>query len=159
SRKPNLKTVNARRSLLSRCGTAITRRGIMYKQSRRNFLGSLSAFALLPLEHAEPQLVLYNANILTVNSHQPRAQAVAIAGDRFLAIGGNDEVRAMATARTKQVNLEGKTVVPGFIDAHSHPASSGRRHLREVDCDLRSIKEIQDAIRQRAGKTPPGQWI
>jgi len=131
----------------------------MREHSRRNFLGSLGAFALLPLERTKPQLVLHNANILTVNSRQPRAQALAIADERFLAVGANDEIRAMATARTKQINLEGKTVVPGFIDAHSHPASSGRRHLREVDCDLRSIREIQDAIRLRAEKTPPGQWI
>src|SRR5262249_7290531 len=65
----------------------------------------------------------------------------------------------MATARTKQINLEGKTVTPGFIDAHTHPASSGRRHLREVDCDLRSIQAIQAAIRQRAAQTPRGKWV
>jgi len=131
----------------------------MYSRSRRNFLGSLSAFALLPLERTEPQLVLYNANILTVNDRQPRAQAVALADGRFLAVGSNNEIRGMASARTKQINLEGKTVVPGFIDAHSHPASSGRRHLREVDCDLRSISEIQAAIRQRAAQMPAGQWV
>src|SRR5215468_2872328 len=131
----------------------------MSEHSRRNFLGSLGALALLRLERTEPHLVLYNATILTVNSRQPRAQAVAIADGRFLAIGDNAEIRAIVAARTKQINLEGKTVVPGFIDAHSHPASSGRRHLREVDCDLRSIREIQGAIRQRAEKTPPGQWI
>lgn len=131
----------------------------MYKQSRRNFLGSLGAFAVLPLQGGEPQLVLYNANILTVNARQPRAQAIAISDGRFVAVGSNDEIRPLATARTKQINLEGKTVVPGFIDAHSHPAMSGRRHLREIDCDLRSIKEIQDAVKQRAGQTPAGQWV
>ncbi|MBI3695916.1 MAG: amidohydrolase, partial [Acidobacteria bacterium] len=83
----------------------------------------------------------------------------AIAGGRFLAVGSNDDVRNLATARTRRVNLEGKTVTPGFIDAHTHPASSGRRHLREVDCDLRSIKEIQEAIRKRASETPRGQWV
>jgi hypothetical protein len=131
----------------------------MFASSRRNFIGSLSAFALLPLERTQPQLILYNANILTVNNRQPRAQAIAIADGRFLAVGSNDEIRGMATASTRQINLEGKTVVPGFIDAHSHPASSGRRHLREVDCDLRSISEIQAAIRQRASHTPAGQWV
>jgi hypothetical protein len=49
--------------------------------------------------------------------------------------------------------------VPGFIDAHCHPAYSGRRHLRFIDCDLRSIQAIQDAVRERAAKTPPGEWV
>jgi len=103
-----------------------------------------------------PELVLYNGNIMTVNNRQPRAQAVAIAGGRFLAVGTNDEIRLLGDARTRLIDLAGKTVVPGFIDAHSHPAVSGRLHLREVDCDLRSIKEIQAAIAKRASETPAG---
>ena len=59
----------------------------------------------------------------------------------------------------KRVDLGGRTVVPGFIDAHLHTASSGLRHLKEVNCDLRSIAAIQAAIRERASKTPPGQWV
>ena len=59
----------------------------------------------------------------------------------------------------RQIDLGGKTVVPGFIDAHSHPCYAGIRHLRWVDCDLRSIADIQNAIRARAAKTPAGEWI
>jgi len=126
---------------------------------RRDFLFGMAGAFLLPLERTEPQVLLYNANILTMDAHQPRAQAVAIANGRFFAVGDNEEVRALATARTTQVNLEGKTVVPGFIDAHSHPANAGLSHLRSVDCDLRSIAEIQAALRQRAAKTPAGEWV
>jgi predicted amidohydrolase YtcJ len=50
-------------------------------------------------------------------------------------------------------------VVPGFIDAHLHTASSGLLHLKQVNCDLRSIAAIQAAIRERAAKTPPGEWV
>jgi len=124
--------------------------------SRRAFLGSA---ALFQPRRLEPGLILYNGAILTMDPANPRAQAVAIAGDRFLAVGGNDDVRALATARTRQVDLGGKTVVPGFIDAHTHPAYAGIRHLRWVDCDLRSIAEIQRAIRERAARTPPGEWV
>jgi predicted amidohydrolase YtcJ len=131
----------------------------MSRKSRREFLGSFGAFALAPLARTEPDLLLFNGNFITIDAKQPRAQAVAIAGGRFLAVGSNDEVRALATARTRKIDLEGKTVVPGFIDGHTHPASSGRRHLREVDCDLRSIQAIQDAIRKRAAETPRGQWV
>ena len=57
------------------------------------------------------------------------------------------------------LDLGRRTVVPGFIDAHTHPAVAGRMHLRQVDCDLRSIAAIQSAIRERASRTPPGQWV
>ncbi|MBI3667283.1 MAG: amidohydrolase [Acidobacteria bacterium] len=131
----------------------------MSLDSRRNFLRSIGAFALAPLSRTEPEMVLYNAGVLTMDPQQPRAQAVAISGGRFLAVGTNDEIRPLATARTRSVDLEGKTVVPGFIDAHCHVASSGRRHLREVDCDLRSIAEIQAALLKRASETPRGSWV
>ena len=119
----------------------------------------MSALALGAAERTDPDLVLYNANILTVDAEQPRAQAVAIAGGRFLAVGSDEDIRRLSKRGTRQVDLGGKTVVPGFIDAHTHPSYAGIRHLRWVDCDLRSITEIQNAIRQRAAKTPPGDWV
>ncbi|MFN2483058.1 MAG: amidohydrolase [Pyrinomonadaceae bacterium] len=127
--------------------------------TRRNFIASLGAFALVPLERSEPQAILYNGNFFTVDPRRPRAQAAAVADGRFLAVGTNAEVRSLASARTARVDLGGKTVLPGFIDAHSHPAVSGRLHLREVDCDLRSIREIQAALRRRAAETPAGKWV
>ena len=127
--------------------------------TRRGFLGGMTGLFLLPLERTEPQLILHQGNILTMNPHQPRAQALAVADGRFLAVGSSDEIRALATARTVQANLEGKTVVPGFTDAHSHPASAGLSHLRMVDCDLRSIGQIQAALRERAARTTPGEWV
>src|SRR5438874_3701025 len=131
-------------------------------QSRREFLRTAGAFALstsLPLDRIEPELILYNGNIITINDGQPRAEAVAIADSRFLAVGTTQKVQALATGKTKKINLEGRTVVPGFIDAHTHPAEAGLMHLRQVDCDLRSIAKIQEAIRERASKTPAGQWV
>ena len=130
--------------------------------SRREFLYGLSsaaAFAWLPLDRSEPDLILYNANIWTVNPRQPRAQAIAISSGRFLASGTNQEVLALAAGGSKKIDLGGKTVLPGFIDAHSHPAQAGLAHLRMVDCDLRSIADILKALRERAAKTPPGAWV
>lgn len=131
----------------------------MDQPTRREFLVYLGALALLPLERTSPEAILYNANILTVDARQPRAQAVAIAEGRFLAVGTNEEIRQLATSRTRMVDLAGRTVVPGFIDGHSHPADAGRMHLRMVDCDLRSIADIQAALRRRAAQTPPGKWV
>src|SRR5690242_3078341 len=109
----------------------------MSQLSRRDFVKGSGALAMLPpLPRREPDLVLHHGNFVTMDAQHPRAQAVAIADARFQAVGSNDEVLPLASARTRTINLEGKTVLPGFIDAHSHPASSGRRHLRGVDCDL-----------------------
>ena len=130
--------------------------------SRREFLyglGVLSGSALFAMDRSEPELILYNGNFWTVNPRQPRAQAVAISNSRFLAIGSNEEVLALAAGNAKKVDLGGKIVLPGFIDAHSHPAEAGLSHLRMVDCDLRSIADILRALRERAAKTPPGQWV
>ena len=114
----------------------------------------MCALALEAQQRTEPDVILYNANIVTIDAGQPHAQAVAIAGGRFLAVGSNDDVRHLSTPGTRQLDIGGKTIVPGFIDAHTHPSYAGIRHLRWVDCDLRSIAEIQNAIRERAAKTP-----
>lgn len=128
------------------------------RQSRRQFLGVLGA-ASAYAARTRPDVILHNATIHTVDPSQPSAQAVAIAGDRLLAVGSNDEVLHLAAAGTKKINLSGKTVVPGFIDAHTHPVYSGIRHLRRLDADLRSIQAIKDAVRKKASDTPKGEWV
>lgn len=130
--------------------------------SRREFLyglGAAGALILFPVERTEPDLILYNGNFWTVNSRLPKAQAVAIAGGRFLAVGSNEEILALAAGSAKKVDLGGKRVLPGFIDAHSHPAEAGLAHLRMVDCDLRSISAILQALQERAQHTSPGHWV
>jgi predicted amidohydrolase YtcJ len=125
--------------------------------SRRELLTSVAAWA--GVKKLEPELILHGARIYTMDPAQPRAEAVAIAAGRFLAVGSSADVLALATGRTRKVHLEGKTVVPGFIDAHTHPVYAGIRHLRWVDCDLRSIPEIVAALGERAARTPPGEWV
>lgn len=133
--------------------------GLFGQPSRRDFLAGLGAFALLPLARTESELILYNGNIWTVNEKFPRAQAIAISGGRILAVGSDSEILNLAAALTKKIDLGGKTVFPGFIDAHAHPCMSGVLHLHMVACDKDSIADIQAALRQRASQTPPGQWV
>ena len=109
----------------------------MNEKPRREFLRRAASFALLPTIRTEAELVLWNGNLVTVDDAQPRARAVAVAGGRFLAVGSDDDVLNLVSARTKKVDLGGRTVVPGFIDGHAHLAYSGNRHLKQVDCDLR----------------------
>src|SRR5205085_3916394 len=95
----------------------------------------------------------------TMDPAAPHAEAVAIAQGRFFAVGSNSDVMNLSSAGIARVDLGGKTVLPGFIDAHLHTAESGLRLLKDVNADLRSIAAIQEAIRDRARSTPPGQWI
>jgi predicted amidohydrolase YtcJ len=121
--------------------------------------GMSSLLALPLLRTEEPEIVLYNGNIWTVDESQPRAQAVAIIGGRFAAVGSNEEVLPLATARTRKIDLAFKSVLPGFNDAHAHPVASGVEHLHKVACDKDSIEKIQAALHERAAQTPPGQWV
>jgi len=130
--------------------------------SRRHFLATFGAFAVAPLlatTRIEPDTVLFNGRIWTVDDRQPRAQAAAISGGRFFAVGSNDDVLPLATARTRKVDLGGKSVLPGFNDAHAHPIYSGVDALKKVACDKASIEEIQAVLREHAQKTPAGQWV
>ncbi len=131
----------------------------MFRPNRREFLKSVSAASLLPLEQTRAELILHHGNIFTIDDRQPKAEAVAIAGGRFFAVGSNDDVLNLKSAATRRIDLEGKTVVPGFIDAHTHLGYSGLRHLTRLDCDLRSIDAIKDAIRAYARETPVGEWV
>ncbi|HEU4402062.1 MAG TPA: amidohydrolase [Candidatus Polarisedimenticolia bacterium] len=134
----------------------------MPRTNRREFvrlLGAGAALTAFPLGRQTPELILHNGRFVTMDAALPRAQAVAVAGGRFLAVGADAEVLPLGTTRTKRIDLAGRTVTPGFIDAHSHPAYAGRAHLRMVDCDLPSIEKILAALRERAARTPAGEWV
>ena len=146
----------------------------MAKFSRRKFIGSSTALAAvglgLPTQaalaaaaptsiQAAPDYVVLNARVFTVDDDQPQAEAFAVKGDRFIAVGSSSDIRNLASSRTEIIDAEGMTVTPGFIDAHSHPSGAGVNELVQVNADLRSIAEIKQALQQRAQITPDGQWI
>ncbi len=126
--------------------------------SRRELFAGAAAWAVAP-KQVRPDLILHRGNVFTIDPDVPRAEAIAIAGDRVFAVGSDDEVLGLATSSTRRIDLGGRTVVPGFIDAHSHPGSSGFQHLFNVDCDLRSIPSIQDALREAAAEKAAGEWV
>jgi predicted amidohydrolase YtcJ len=127
--------------------------------TRRDVIKSFAALPLMRTSTAEPDLILFNGLIYTVNSDNPEATAVAIRDGRFLAVGSDQKVLALAGGATRRVDLERRRVLPGFIDAHAHPWESGLNQLKKVACDKPSIEEILAALRARAGQTPPGQWV
>ena len=103
--------------------------------------------------------VIRNANIITIDNNRPRAQALAMLHGRFAAVGSPDDVADWVGSDTKVLDLDGKTVLPGFIDAHIHVLNSGIRHVMAADCAQPTVAAIQDELRKRLDVTPPGQWV
>jgi predicted amidohydrolase YtcJ len=105
----------------------------------------------------EPDLVLLNAGVLTSDAAAPRAEAFAVKNGRFIAVGSTSDVRNLTNGRTPVIDAQRMTVVPGFIDAHSHP--SGVDELYGVNTNLRTVREIQAAIRRKVENSAPEVWI
>lgn len=107
-------------------------------------------------------IILYlNGTIYTMDAAQPRAQAMAIdsANGRILAMGDNDEIRRLGDRHSEQVDLHGRAVLPGFIDAHIHLLDAAYR-AHYIDArGAANEDEVAEQVRQRAAQTPPGQWI
>ena len=77
----------------------------MKNLSRRQFLASVGPLVIIPFYRENPDIILYNANIITVNSKQPKAEAIAIINDKIVAIGNNDSVLKLASGFTKKINV------------------------------------------------------
>jgi predicted amidohydrolase YtcJ len=103
-----------------------------------------------------PDAIYYNAKVVTVDDHFSYAQAVAITGDTFTAVGTNDAVRRLAGPNTRQVDLRGMTVIPGLTDNHLHNAGGGPG----VDLSrARSTADVLNAVADRVKRAEPGDVV
>jgi predicted amidohydrolase YtcJ len=104
-------------------------------------------------------LVLLNGNIITMNPKMPSAQAVAIKADRIFCVGSNQEIKQYINERTRVIYLDGKTVMPGFIDTHVHTVDYGKM-LTWLDLQKAfSIKEVQTIVTERIKGVASGKWV
>ena len=107
----------------------------------------------------EASLILVNAKVWTENPAQPAAQAVALEGNRILAVGDNETIRKLAGPDTRVIDLHGRLLLPGFNDAHVHFLMGGGS-LISVDLgSANSQAEFRDRVAQFAKTLPPGAWI
>ncbi len=104
-------------------------------------------------------LVVRNANIYAVAAGQPKARALAVRGARIVAVGGDADVRGLIGPRSRVLDLRGKTVLPGLVDAHGHMLNLGNR-LSDVDVvGTSSYAGVIARVVERAKATPKGEWI
>src|SRR5262249_38073950 len=101
-----------------------------------------------------------NGKIITVDERFTIAQAVAIAGDRIVAVGSNDEVNRLAGAATRRIDPRGRSVTPGLIDNHLHLLRAGNTWMQELRFDgVESRKKAIEMLKARAKAAGPGGWV
>ena len=111
----------------------------------------------------EPDLIVFNAKVFTVDPIVPQAEAFAVKAGRFVAVGSTDDVKSLAGKQTQTFDAQQTTIVPGFIDAHNH--APGGILLYDVlvgnpyDVEFVTISSIVDKLRARARETPAGGWV
>ena len=151
------------------------------RRSRREFMGMTvagAAGALVPswvqasassertavvARALDPDLVVVNAKVYTMDGVTPRAEALAISGGRFVAMGRSAAIRALAGKRTQVIDAKGMTILPGFIDTHNH--AGGTTLLYDVlvgnpfEVEFVTIASIIEKLRARAQQTPAGTWV
>lgn len=108
---------------------------------------------------SKADIVFKNGNIYTANEGVPRAQAIAVTGDRILLVGSNEEVQKLAGANTRVIDLKGNTVLPGMVDAHQHLSAVG---FRELTLNLEGTVSLQDLlakVKARVEQAKPNEWV
>ena len=153
------KRTHSRREFVSFTGSAVAGlAGLPWLE------GTPSAQTPTPAANStDPDLVVFNAKVYTVDAARPRAEAFAVRGGRFLAVGTTDEMKALAGKRTQTFDARQMTIVPGFIDCHNH--APGNTLLYEVivgnpfEVEFVTIRSIVDKLRAKAKETPPGTWV
>jgi predicted amidohydrolase YtcJ len=111
----------------------------------------------------EPDLIVINAKVYTMDTRAPRAEAFAVTNGRFTAVGATNDIKGLAGLRTQTFDAKGLTVVPGFIDCHNH--AGGEVLLNEVlvgnpfDVEFVTIASVIDKLKGKAQQSPPGTWV
>ncbi|MCK5670254.1 amidohydrolase family protein, partial [Candidatus Bathyarchaeota archaeon] len=107
------------------------------------------------------EMILQNANIITVDSDDSVHSSIAIEGERIIALGTDEEMERLTGPDTLVLDMEGRTITPGFVDSHNHTCEYG---FSEMILDLRypavkCIQDIVDKVRDAAESKPNGTWI
>ena len=130
---------------------------------RRSIAMSVAAVLLAAMPHAQQpaaDVVLTNGKIITVDERFTIAQAVAVRGERIVAVGTNQEIERLAGPSTRRIDARGRAVIPGLIDNHMHLLRAGITWQQEVRLDgVDSRKRALEMLRARAAAAGSGAWV
>ena len=110
--------------------------------------------------NATPDVVFYNGRITTLDRARPQASAVAIKDGRFVAVGTDAEVMALAGSTPRRIDLKGRGVLPGLFDNHTHVVRGGLNYNMELRWDgVRSLADAMGMLKRQVAITPAPQWV
>jgi len=112
-----------------------------------------------PVAASEADLILYNGKIVTIDSDFSIRQAMAVKGNNILQVGNNKDILRLKADKTEVLNLDGKTVLPGFIDSHAHPCGACMTEFDHPIPQMDSIEDVLSYFRKRADALEDGEWI
>jgi predicted amidohydrolase YtcJ len=137
-------------------------RAIAYHLRSAILIPAMAALATpLPsrAQRTSPDLIIYNAKVITVDRNFSMVQAAAVQNGMFVAVGSDADILSKAGPNTVRIDMNQRAILPGFSDTHVHMLS-GATFPREVDLtEVRSVTEMQHAIAERAKTMKPGDWI
>jgi predicted amidohydrolase YtcJ len=121
---------------------------------------ALGCFAPAPMRANPADILFLNGRIVTLDGASSISEALAVTGDRITATGSGDQMRKLAGAATKIIDLGGRTVIPGLIDSHIHSIRAGFRYASEVNWDgATTIADALERLRSAAVHAAPGAWL
>ena len=107
-----------------------------------------------------PELILFHAHILTVDSHDSEAEALAVRDGKIVAIGTDREILSLAGPLTRRLDLHGRTATPGLIDSHAHIADAGVDELYHIRLgDAATVADVVQRVEVGIAKLKPGEWL
>lgn len=104
-------------------------------------------------------LIIYNAKVWTVDDKHPSAEAVAVRGNRIVKVGSSKDVLALKGPATRALDMEGKLVLPGFHDSHTHFGNASEFFFTVPLTDVNDVKLMAERIKRTASRVPKGLWI
>lgn len=123
------------------------------------FIFSLTIACSFPSKKDVADLVLLNGGVWTVNPDQPKAEAVAVKGNRIYEVGTSKQIKRLVSIKTQVIDLEGSLLLPGFIDSHTHFLDGGFALASIQLRDAKSQEEFIARIEERAKVLEKGEWI
>jgi predicted amidohydrolase YtcJ len=121
-------------------------------------LAILAVFAAAAF--AQPaDAILYHGNIVTVDPQFHIVDSIAIRGDRIIAVGAREKLSTLVGPNTRQIDLKGKTVLPGLMDSHSHASEAAMYEFDHPVPDMETVADVLRYIQSRAAVAKPGDWV
>ena len=137
-----------------------TRRRLLQGIAATGFAVGTGTMNAARAQGTQPDLVLRNGQFTTLDRSNPQANAVAIKDGRFVAVGQEREVMALAGSGSKVIDLKGRRAIPGLIDSHTHIIRGGLNYNMELRWDgVHSLADAMTMLKRQIAVTPPPQWV